>query len=74
MPKNRDFTDFSDEEITNIAKRAGQEAAKESLEAGIEILSKDVSTGKFFYEKRDENGQVTRRFLTDEEVEALRNE
>ena len=72
MSDKRDFDDFSMGEITEIASEAGLKARKESLEAGLEVLSQDPETGELFYEKLDAEGNVVKRQLTREETEALK--
>ncbi|MCW8126992.1 hypothetical protein [Microbulbifer halophilus] len=72
MSEKRNFDDFSPGEIAEIASEAGLRARKESLEAGLEVLSQDPETGEFFYEKLDKEGNIVKRKLTREEVEALK--
>ncbi|WP_299594942.1 hypothetical protein [uncultured Microbulbifer sp.] len=72
MTDKRNFDDFSMGEITEAASEAGLKARKESLEAGLEVLSQDLETGEFFYEKLDKDGNAVKRKLTKEEVEALK--
>ncbi|QIL91146.1 hypothetical protein GNX18_16190 [Microbulbifer sp. SH-1] len=61
MSKKRSFDGFSMGEIAEIASEAGLKARKESLEAGLEVLSQAPETGDFFYEKLDEEGNVIKR-------------
>lgn len=72
MSGKRKFDDFSPGEIAEIASEAGLRARKESLEAGLEILSQDPETGELFYEKLDKEGNVVKRKLTKDEIEALK--
>lgn len=72
MSGKRSFDDFSIGEIAEIASEAGLKARKESLEAGLEVLSQDPETGEFYYEKLDKKGNVIKRKLSEEEVEALK--
>lgn len=67
--KKRDITELSLDEICDIAAQAGKDAAHESLEAGIEILSKETETGKYVFKKLDENGQIVKRYVTKEELD-----
>ena len=69
----RDFTDFSMDEIEKIANEAGKKAEQESLDAGLEVISKDLNTGKFLGTKKNESGEIITRELTAEEVEKIRN-
>ncbi|MFS1523750.1 hypothetical protein ACL7TT_06490 [Microbulbifer sp. 2304DJ12-6] len=39
--KLRDFSEVSTAEIADIARKAGQEARQESLDAGCEVVSED---------------------------------
>ena len=68
MKKKRDFSDFSIEEIDELARQAGEEARQESLEKGLEILYKDLDTGEFYFDKLDENGNLVRRYVSREDV------
>ncbi|MFD1215955.1 MULTISPECIES: hypothetical protein [Microbulbifer] len=72
MTGKRNFDDFSMGEIAEVASEAGLKARKESLEAGLEVLSQDPETGEFFYEKLDKEGNIVKRKLTKDEVEALK--
>ncbi|GAB2198263.1 hypothetical protein [Sessilibacter sp. MAH4] len=67
--KKRDITEVSLEEICELAAQAGQEAARESLETGLEILSEEIATGRFVFERLDENGQIIKRYVTKEELD-----
>ena len=69
----RDFTDFSTDEIADIAKKAGEKARQESLDAGLEVISQDMSTGKFYASEKNESGEIVKRELTPEEVKDLPN-
>lgn len=72
MSGKRKFDNFSPGEVAEISSEAGLRARKESLEAGLEILSQDPETGEFFYEKLDKEGNVVKRKLTKDEIEALK--
>lgn len=74
MSEKRDLSDFSPGEIAEISSEAGLKARKESLEAGLEILSQDPETGELFYEKLDKEGNIIKRSLTKDEIEALKND
>ncbi len=67
--KKRDITELSLDEICDIAAQAGKDAARESLEAGLEILSQETDTGKLYYEKLDQNGDIVKRYVTKEELD-----
>ena len=73
MTDKKEFTDFSFDEIKDVAKKAGQQASRESLVAGLEVLSKNLKTGKYYVKKLDCNGEVKEILLSDSEVDALRN-
>ena len=74
MTEKRDYTDFSLDEIKDAAKEAGKQAANESIEVGLEVLSKDLQTGEYYIKKIDDKGEVKKIVLSESEVEALRNE
>lgn len=67
--KKRDITDLSLDEICDIAAQAGQEAGMKSLKAGLEVVSQELETGRFYVEKRDNNGQITKNYITKEELD-----
>ena len=74
MANKRDFTDFSLDEIKTIAEEAGKQASKESIDAGLDVLSKDLETGEFYIKRLNSKGEVEKQVLSEKEVEALRNE
>lgn len=73
MLGKRNFDDFSPGEIADIASEAASRARKQSLEAGLEILSQDLETGEFFSEMLGREGNVVKRTLTRDEVAVLKN-
>ncbi len=74
MTEKRDYTDFSLVEIKDAAKETGKQAANESIEVGLEVLSKDLQTGEYYIKKLDDKGEVKKIVLSESEVEALKNE
>ncbi len=67
--KKRDITEVSLEEICELAVQAGQEAGTESLKAGLEVVSQELETGRFYVEKMDKSGQIIKRYVTEEELD-----
>ncbi|MCE2028009.1 hypothetical protein [Sessilibacter corallicola] len=67
--KKRDITELSLDEICDIAAQAGQEAGMDSLQAGLEVVSQELETGRFYIEKIGEGGQIVKNYITDEELE-----
>ena len=71
MSDENDINGFSLDRISELAMEAGQEAREENLKHGGRVLSKDVDTGKFFFEELDADGEVVKHYLTPEELEAI---
>lgn len=59
MIKLRDPSDFSIDEIADIALEAGLEARQQSLDAGCEVVSED-SQGRTVIDKKLSNGTIER--------------
>ncbi len=67
--KKRDITELSLDEICDIAAQAGQEAGMDSLQAGLEVVSQELETGRFYIEKIGEGDQIVKNYITKEELE-----
>lgn len=62
MTKKRDYSEFSLDEIEELARKSGLEARQESLDAGIEVMSQDEE-GNLILEKKSEDGSIVVRRL-----------
>lgn len=62
MTKKRDYSEFSVEEIEELAKKSGLDARQESLDAGIEVMSQDEE-GNLILEKKSKDGRIVERRL-----------
>ncbi|GLS24415.1 hypothetical protein [Marinibactrum halimedae] len=63
--------DFSLDEIASVATEAGKQAKKESLDAGITPLYKDIETDEYYIIEQKLDGSEQRKYITKEEAEAL---